>query len=68
MELYKRYSSWSYDNSESFKYKISIIGKTADDDNTKEVEIPVPLKHLGNFWKILDMPLTDNEVNNLNMV
>ena len=55
-------------NSESFKYKISIIGKTADDDNTKEVEIPVPLKYLGNFWKTLDMPLIDNEVNNLNMV
>ena len=55
-------------NSESFKYKISITGKTADDDNTKEFEIPVPLKYLGNFWKTLDMPLIDNEVNNLNMV
>ena len=55
-------------NSESFKYKISIAGKTADDDNTKEVEIPVPLKHLGNFWKTLNMPLIHNEVNNRNMV
>ena len=55
-------------NSESFKYNISIAGKTADDDNTKEVEIPVPLKHLGNFWKTLNMPLIHNEVNNRNMV
>ena len=29
---------------------------------TKEVEIAVPLKHLGNFWKMLNIPLISCEV------
>ena len=29
---------------------------------TKEVEIAVPLKHLSNFWKMLDIPLSNSEV------
>ena len=56
-------------NSESFKYKSSITGKTANANkengenteqwNTKTKEnlkIAVPLKHLNNFWRTLDMP------------
>ena len=59
-------SLWSYykdepvkliTDSESFKYKTSIIGKTAADGNTKDIEIAVPSKHLSNFWRMLDMPL-----------
>ena len=49
-------------SSESFKYKTSITGKTANDGNTKEVEFSVPLKQLSNFWKTLDMPLINCEV------
>ena len=49
-------------NSESFRYKTSITGKTANDRNTKEVEFSVPLKHLSNFWKALDIPLINFEV------
>ena len=44
-------------NSESFKYKTNITGKTANNGNTKEVEFSVPLKHVSDFWKTLDMPL-----------
>ena len=36
-------------NSESFKSKVKITGKTPDDGNTKIVEITVPLKYLSNF-------------------
>ena len=36
-------------NSESFKYKTSITGKTAGHEKIKEVEFSVPLKHLSNF-------------------
>ena len=36
-------------NSESFKYKVKITGKTPTEDNTKDVEINVPLKYLSNF-------------------
>ena len=50
-------------NSESFKSKIKITGKTPDDFNTKDVEIIVSLKYLSNFWKTLEMPLINCEVN-----
>ena len=36
-------------NSESFKSKIKITGKTPNNDNEKEVEIILPLKYLSNF-------------------
>ena len=32
------------EDSESFKFKIKITGKTPDDNNEKDVEIMVPLK------------------------
>ena len=50
-------------DSESFKFKVKITGKTPDDGNTKDVEIIVPLKYLSNFWRTLEMPLINCEVN-----
>ena len=50
-------------DSESFKYKVKITGKTPDIGNTKNVEIIVPLKYLSNFWRTLEMPLINCEVN-----
>ena len=50
-------------NSESFKSKIKITGKTPANDNEKDVEIMVPLKYLNNFWRTLEMPLINCEVN-----
>ena len=62
-------------NSESFKYKSSITGKTSganqesgkntEQGNTetkKNLKIAVPLKHLSNFWRTLDMLLINCEV------
>ena len=60
-------------NSKSFKYKTGITGSTynvaatardydANKKGTKEVEIAVPLKHLSNFWKMLDVLLINCEV------
>ena len=62
-------------NSEYFKYKSSITGKTTNEnqengENTeqgntktkKNIKIVVPLKHLSNFWRTLDMPLNNCEV------
>ena len=37
------------EDSESFKSKIKITGKTPADDNKKDVEIMVPLKYLSTF-------------------
>ena len=50
-------------NSESFKFKVKITGKTPAADNEKDVEIMVPLKYLSNFWRTLEMPLINCEVN-----
>ena len=48
--------------SESFKSKIKIKGKTPAAGNTKNVAIIVPLKYLSNFWRTLEMPLINCEV------
>ena len=50
------------EDSESFKYKTKITGKTRNDNNEKDVEIMVPLKYLSNFWRALEMPLINCEV------
>ena len=47
---------------DSFKFKATITGQTGD-DGTKDVEIMVPLKYLSNFWRTLEMPLINCEVN-----
>ena len=54
--------NYSIKDSESFDYKTSITGKL-EGINTKDAEIVVPLKHLSNFWRILDMPLINCEIN-----
>ena len=51
------------EDSKSFKSKTKITGKTPNDDNEKDVEIMVPLKYLSNFWRTLEMPLINCEVN-----
>ena len=40
-----------------------MIGNTPADGNTKDVEIIVSLKYLSNFWRTLEMPLINCEVN-----
>ena len=50
-------------DSESFKSKVKITAKTPNNRNTKDVEIMVPLKYLSNFWRTLEMPLINCEVN-----
>ena len=47
---------------DSFNFKVKITGQTGD-DGTKDVEIMVPLKCLSNFWRTLEMPLINCEVN-----
>ena len=60
-------------NSNTFNYKNKIIGNTynlnaGDDDydvnknGTQEVELTIPLKYLGNFWRALNIPLISCEV------
>ena len=60
-------------NSNAFKYKNKITGNThdvlntADDyvtvkEGTQEIELAIPLKYLGNFWRALNMPLISCEI------
>ena len=49
------------ENSESFKSKIKITGKTPN--NGKNVEIMVPLKYLSNLWRTLEIPLINCKIN-----
>ena len=55
-------------NSNTFKYKNKIIGNTYNVDTgadgydvnkngTQTIELAIPLKYLGNFWRALNMPL-----------
>ena len=46
------------DNSQSFKHKAALLGKTADTDSytnssVKDGKIVVPLKYLSSFWRSL---------------
>ena len=50
-------------NSEYFKYKTSITGKTPqDNDSLTNAEVVIPLKHLSNFWRALNIPLINCKV------
>ena len=60
-------------NSNTFKYKNKIAGNTYNVDagaqgydvnkiGTQEVELTIPLKYLGNFWRALNIPLISCEV------
>ena len=60
-------------NSEAFKYKNKITGNTYNVDagaqgydvnknGMQEVELTIPLKYLGNFWRALNIPLISCEV------
>ena len=62
-QYYKDDPNDNIENSESFKSKVKITGKTPNDGNTKDVEIIVPLKCLSSFWRILGMLLINCEVN-----
>ena len=61
--LWQYYRDEPNDNladSESFKSKTKITGKTPNNGNEKDVEIMVPLKYLSNFWRNLETLLLIN--------
>ena len=54
--------------SKSSDYKTSIARRLEGNNTEKEVEIVVPLKHLSNFWRTLDIPLINCEICELNLI
>ena len=51
-------------NSKSFDYKANFIedGITQNNLTKNDVKIVVPLKHFSNFWRSLNIPLIDCEI------
>ena len=52
------------DNSNSFKYKVSLLGNPVVADNIakRSVKVVVPLKYLSNFFRSLEMPLINCKI------
>ena len=48
---------------DSIDFKAKITGQTDNNRRIDDVEIMVPLKYLSNFWRTLEMPLINCEVN-----
>ena len=49
-------------NSALFKFKQKVTGQTRN-DGTKDAEVMVLLKYLSNFWRTLEVPLINCEIN-----
>ena len=62
-QYYRDYPNDNIAQSESFKYKIKITGKTPTAGNTKDAKVAVPLKYLSNLWRTLKMPLINRKIN-----
>ena len=60
--LQEVYGWYNDDNDPSFKYKSNLIGNTEDDGTKNGVKIAVPLKYLSNFWRSVEMPLSNSKV------
>ena len=63
LDYYKDEPNENLATSESFKSKVKITWNTPTNDNKKGVEIIVPLKYLSNFWRTLETPLINCNVN-----
>ena len=62
-QYYKDEPNDNLTDSESFKSKLKITGNTPADGKIKDVEIIVPFNYLSNFWRTLELPLINCEVN-----
>ena len=62
-QYYVDMSAATVPNSESFKSKIRIKRETPATGNVKDVKISVPLKYLSDFWRSLEVPLINCEIN-----
>ena len=49
-------------DTDSFNFKAKITDQTNDDGEVNDVEIMIPLKYLSNFWRTLEMPLINCEI------
>ena len=59
----ERNINYSIKDPKSFTYKTKTTGRLEGNDTEKKVEIVVSLRHLSNFWRTLDIPLINSEIN-----
>ena len=54
----------TFDNSNSFKYKVTLLGNPVVADNIakRSVKVVIPLKYLSNFFRSLEMPLINFKI------
>ena len=50
-----------YTDCKSFRFKPTVTRSIPAAGNRKDVEMAVPLKHLRNFWRTIEMPLLNCE-------
>ena len=62
-QYYRDKPNHNLTNCESFKSKTKITGSIPADGNTRDVEIIVPLKYSSSFWRTLEIPLINCEIN-----
>ena len=63
-EVLPKNDDLTVNNSQSYKYKAALVGKTADvvnntNSSVKNTKIIVPLKYLSSFWRSLEMTLVN---------
>ena len=57
-----RINNYKATTSRTFECETKIIENAPADNNTFDSEVVVPLKYLSNFWKYLDLPLVNCEI------
>ena len=55
--------NYAIKHSKSFDYETRITGRLEGNNTEKEVKMVLPLKYLSNFWRTLDIPLINCEIN-----
>ena len=67
MRMFEQYcrneTNTTIKDSESFKFKVRITGRTSATIDTKDVQIAVALKHSNSIWRTLEMILNNCEIN-----
>ena len=57
-------ANFNWDNAtNSFSFKAKITGQTDNNQSIENVDIMIPLKYLSNFWRTIEMPLINCEIN-----
>ena len=63
LNYYRNETAYPITDSESFKYRTIITGSTPGNDVKKSVSTTISLKNFSSFWRTLNIPSINCEVN-----